>query len=161
MKKNSCQHNEKIVTYCLGLLSEKERKEFENHLQTCSLCQRELQIESGIEKVLGVELEPGFIESKVLTRVRLHQAKDMRSFWLYSLRMAIYGVAAIVLGLIFSSFLLRFPFAQYFDIGKYISSLSGLPGQAMASTYFVFFIIGVGYILIILSSLYSFARLQK
>ncbi len=161
---NFCQHSSKIIDYVLGLLAENDRTEFEEHLQTCTVCQRELTIETTVEKILSVELEPGYIESKVLARVKLRQAQSMRSLWLYSLRMIVYGVVAGVIGLILTSFILRFPFAKYldyFDIGKYVGSLSGLPGQVMASTSSVFLIIGAGYILIILSSLYSFTRIRK
>ncbi len=158
---NSCQHTEKILAYRLGLLTERETREFENHLQMCSVCQLELQIESSIENELSVALQPGFIENQVRARIQLSQAKDMRSFWFYTLRMAIYGVVATVIGLLFTSFILRFPFGKYFDIGKYVSGLSDVASLITTSIHPLLLIIGLGYILIILSTLYSFARIQK
>jgi hypothetical protein len=46
---NFCQHTKQIISYRLGLLTEREKEEFEKHVQTCDICQRELKIESVIE----------------------------------------------------------------------------------------------------------------
>jgi hypothetical protein len=152
----SCQHAEKIVAYRLGLLSREEMKEFEAHLKVCTVCQQELAIESAIEKELSMELEPGFIESRVLARVQVRRSQDMRSFWLYALRMAIYGVVAMVVGIFFIPMILEFPIGQYLDISRYTSGLSML----MSVPHTVFLFIAVGYILIFISSLYSLKRMR-
>lgn len=152
----SCQHAEKIVAYRLSLLSGEEMKEFEAHLKVCPVCQHELEIELLIEKGLSMELEPGFIESRVLARVQVRKSQDMHSFWLYALRMAIYGVVAMVVGIFFIPFILEFPIGQYFDITRYLSGL--LPLTSVPHTFLL--IIAVGYILIVISSLYSLNRMR-
>ncbi len=152
----SCQHAEKIVAYRLGLLAKEEIRDFEAHLKVCPVCQQELRIESAIEEELSVELQPGFIESRILSRVQVRKAQDMRSFWLYALRMAIYGIVAMVVGLFYIPFILEFPIGQYFDITRYVSALSSL----MNLPHIFLFIIAVGYVLIIISSLYSFNRIR-
>jgi hypothetical protein len=81
----------------------------------------------------------------------------MRSFWLYALRMVIYGVVAGVVGLVLFPLILRFPFSQVFDLSKIASGLSALTG--LASTSMI--IIGIGYLFIILSSLYSLSRIRE
>lgn len=161
MRMNSCQHTEKLLAYRLGLLTESEAREFEHHLEECPVCQRELKIESAIEGELSVEFQPGFIETRVRAHVQLRQARDMRSFWLYSMRIAIYGVVAIVIGLTLMPFILKFPFAQLFDLSNLISGISQLTSRITIPAYGFLFIIGLGYILTILSSIYSFARIQK
>ncbi len=153
----SCRYSETIVAYRLGLLSGQETREFEAHLAACSVCQQELKIESTIEKELSIELQPGYIEGKVLAHIRLHQARDMRSFWLYAFRMIVYGVTAIIIGFIFIPHILKFPIGRVFDL----TGLSILTSQMVTSTYFAFLIIGLGYILIFISTLYSFARIRR
>ncbi len=152
----SCQHSETIAAYRLGLLTEKEIREFEAHLKTCSLCQQELRIESAIDKELSVEFQPEFIENRVLARVQVRRAQDMRSFWLYALRMGVYGIVAMVVGMFFIPHILEFPIGQYLDISRYIGRLSALANVP----YALFFIVATGYILIIISSLYSFNRIK-
>jgi len=153
----SCQHSEKIVAYRLGSLTDKETREFEVHLKTCSACQQELKIESTIEKELSVELQPGFIEGKVLAHIKLYQARDMRSFWLYAFRMIVYGITAIIVGLIFIPLILKFPIDRVFDF----IGLSTLTNQMVTSTNFALLLIGLGYILIFISTLYSFAHIRR
>ena len=152
----SCQHAEKLVAYRLDLLSREEMKEFDAHLKVCAVCQREFEIESAIEKELSMEFEPGFIESRVLARAQVRKSQDMRSFWLYALRMAIYGVVAMVVGIFFIPFILEFPIGKYLDITRYTSGLSML--TSLPHTFFL--IIAAGYILIIISSLYSLNRIR-
>lgn len=157
MNTKSCRHSETIVAYRLGLLSDQEAREFEVHLKTCSACQQELKIESAIEKELSIELQPGYIEGGVLAHFRLHQARDMRSFWLYAFRMIVYGVTAIIIGFIFIPLIVKFPIGRVFDL----TGLSILASQMVASTYFALFIIGLGYILIFISTLYSFTHIRR
>lgn len=154
---NFCQHTKQSIVYRLGLLTEREKEEFEKHVHVCDICQRELKIESVIENELSVELQPGFIEERVCARVRLREARGMRSFWLYALRMVIYGVVAGVIGLVLFPLILRFPFSQVFDLSKIASGLSALTGPASTSMI----IIGIGYLFIILSSLYSLSHIRK
>ncbi len=154
---NFCQHTKQIIAYRLGLLTEREKKEFEKHVQVCDICQRELKIESVIENDLSVEWQPGFIEERVCAHVRLREARGMRSFWLYALRMVIYGVVAGVIGLALFPLILRFPFSQVFDFSKIAGGLSALTGP----TSFSMIITGIGYLFIILSSLYSLSHIRE
>jgi len=154
---NFCQHSKQIISYHLGLLTEREKEEFEKHVHVCDICQRELKIESVIENELSVEWQPGFIEERVCARVRLREARGMRSFWLYALRMVIYGVVAGVVSLVLFPLISRFPFSQVFDLSKIASGLSALTGPASTSMI----IIGIGYLFIILSSLYSLSHIRE
>ncbi len=161
MKRNSCQYTEKLLAYRLGLLTETEAREFEHHLEVCSICQREFKIESTIEKELSVELQPGFIESRVRTRVQVQQTQNGRFFWLYAFRMAVYAVVAMVFGSIIIPSILKFPSVQLFDFGQLVSSLSQLTGRMTIHAYGFVFIIGVGSVLIIVSSFYSLVHMQR
>lgn len=154
---NSCQHTKQLITYRLGLLTEKEKKEFEKHIKECKICQRELKLESVIENELSIELQPGFIEERVCAHVRLRQARSMRSFWLYALRMTIYGVAASVVGLVLFPLILKFPFGELLNLSKLVSGLSAPTSPA----YISLLIMGTGYLLIILSSLYSLIHIRR
>jgi len=152
----SCPHAENIVAYRLGLLAEEKAREFEAHVKVCSVCQQELRIESAIDNELSVEFQPEFIENRVLARVQVRRAQDGRSFWLYALRMLVYGIVAMVVGMFFIPYILEFPIGQYLDISRYLSGLSTLVSVPHA----FFFIVAAGYILIVISSLYSFNRIR-
>ena len=152
----SCPYVENIIAYRLGLLTEEKTRKFEDHLKICSLCQQELRIESAIDKELSVEFQPEFIENRVVARVQVRKAQDMRSFWLYALRMSVYGIVAMIVGMFFIPYILEFPIVQYLDISRYIGRLSTLVNVP----YALFFIVATGYILIIISSLYSFNRIR-
>ena len=83
---NSCPQAEKIADYCLGELTDREKENFETHLEACDICQRELRIEIAIENELSEEFDPGFIESRIRACLQIRQAQDMSSFWLYAFR---------------------------------------------------------------------------
>lgn len=161
MRMNFCQHTEKLLAYRLGLLTETEAREFEHHLEMCSVCQRELKIESAIEGELSVEFQPGFIENKIRARMQLLHARDMRSFWLYAFRMAIYAVVAIVFGSVTIPFILSFPSTQFAHLSKLFNSLSQLMGRITTPAHGFFFLIGLGSFLIIISSFYSFVHIRR
>jgi hypothetical protein len=161
MKRNSCQHIEKLLAYRLGLLTETEAREFEHHLEVCPLCQREFKIESTIEKELSVELQPGFIERRVRTRIQVQQTQNGGFFWLYAFRMAVYAVVAMVFGSVIIPFILKFPSAQFFDFSKLVGSLSQFMDRITVPAYGFVFIIALGSVLIIVSSLYSLVRMQR
>ncbi|UCG91392.1 MAG: zf-HC2 domain-containing protein [candidate division WOR-3 bacterium] len=161
MKRTSCQHTEKLLAYRLGLLTETEAREFEHHLEVCSVCQREFNIESAIEKELSVELQPGLIERRVRTRIQIQQTQMGGFFWLYAYRMAIYAVVAMLFGSVIIPFILTFPSIQLFDLSKFFSNLSQLMGRITVPAYGLAFIIALGSVLIIVSSLYSLVRMQR
>ena len=137
---NSCQHAEKIIEYRLNQLTEEEKTKFETHLKSCEICQQELQVEIAIENDLSAELDPGFIENRIKARLQLRQARDVRSFWLYAFRMAVYGVTATIVSMILLPVLLKLPLPSVLDLSDYSSGIAGLMGQlAPFSTFFIIF----------------------
>ncbi|MGB9721625.1 MAG: anti-sigma factor family protein [bacterium] len=77
---NSCPEFERLIAYRLNLLADDERSLVENHLVECQKCQRKMAIEDEIDKELSVTFEPGSIEEKILTRLRLsRELKSKRS----------------------------------------------------------------------------------
>lgn len=161
MKKSFCQHTEKILGYRLGLLSKAEVQTFEEHLKACAVCTRELQIESTIEKALAVELQPGFIEDYVCARVRVQSTRNMRSFWLYALRMTAYGLVAAILGFSLIPQFIKFLFEEQHYIAISTGALSELITRTSNSATGLFVIMGLGIILIIASSIYSLGYIRK
>jgi hypothetical protein len=161
MNMSSCPHTEKILDYQCGLLTRQEASELEEHLKSCALCQRELQLESVIEKTLQEELQPGYIEENILTGVRIRKVLVRPRFGLYTLRMVIYAAVAFILGLNIIPVLMRFFTNQYFSVTKYSTWLSNLLGHSLTSTNATIFALGLAAILIIMSSIYSYAYIKK
>lgn len=158
---NSCPHSENVIDYLLGLLSERENEEFKQHLQKCSVCQRELQLESAIENELALELQPGYIEEHVHARLKLRQEQSLRFSWLYAFRMGVYGVTAMVLALFLPPLILKFPFGQQIDVATYFNGLAALTARLLPSIQFSFVVVGLGSTFMIASVLYSLAYLRK
>ncbi len=158
---NSCQHSEKILEYVLGLLPERENEEFKKHLQSCAVCQRELRVETNIEKELAVELQPGYIEERVHVKLALRQTLRVGFSWLYALRMAAYGVTVMVLALVLPPIILRFPFSQQLDVTTYFDSFATIARRMLPSIQLSFLIVGLGATFMIASVIYSFAYLRK
>jgi hypothetical protein len=157
---NSCPHAEKIVDYQLQQLTEEEKAEFETHLKSCEICQRELQVEMVIENELSAELKPGFVENRIMARLKLRQARDMRPFWLYSFRMVVYGVTASILSMILLPILLKLPLPLGLDLSKYSSGVAGLLGQlAPFNTFFIIF--GICYIAVFFASMYTLTQIRR
>lgn len=157
---NSCQQAEKLIDYLLQQLTDEEKREFELHLKSCELCQRELQIENVIENELSTELHPGFIENRIRARLQLRQVRGMRSLWMYVLRMVVYGVTASVVGVVLFPFLLKLPTIASADLSKYTSGVAELLGQiAPANTFLIIF--GICYIAVLLASMYSLAQIRR
>jgi anti-sigma factor RsiW len=157
---NSCPHAEKIIDYQLQQLTEEEKAEFEAHLRSCEICQQELQVEMAIENDLTAELEPGFIENRIMTRLQLQQARDMRPFWLYSLRMVVYGVTATIVSMILLPVLLKLPLPSGLDLSRYSSGLAGLLGQlAPFNTFIVIF--GFCYVAVFFASIYTLTQIRR
>ncbi len=157
---NSCQHAEKIVDYRLNQLTEEEKAVFEAHLKSCEICQHELQVEMAIENELSAELDPGFIENRIKARLQLRQARDVRSFWLYAFRMAVYGVTATIVSMILLPVLLKFPLSSVLDLSKYSSGLAGLLGQLAPFNAFVV-IFGFCYIAVFFASMYTLTQIRR
>jgi hypothetical protein len=157
---NSCPHAEKIIDYQLQQLTEEEKAEFETHLISCEICQQELQVETAIESELSAELEPGFVENRIMTRLQLRQARNMRSFWLYTFRMAVYGVTAAVVSMILLPVLLKLPLPSGLDLSSYSSGVAGLLGQLEPfNTFFIIF--GFCYIAVFFASIYTLTQIRS
>jgi hypothetical protein len=151
MKMNSCKHLDRVIDYRLHRLTDEEEKEFEVHLESCAVCQHELAVERAIEEELSVKLDPGFIESKIMTRWRLRREQGIRSFWLYAYRVIVLGITAAVLAFILFPFLLRFPIASGLE-----RLLGGLPQINP-----IFIGVGFGYALLIASSIFTLVRTRR
>ncbi len=156
MNKNSCPHKEKVLELRLGLLNAAEAQEFEAHLDKCSVCQHELQLESIVEEELSKEMDPGFIEESIRARIRMQKDYGMRSFWLYALRMAAYGIVAAVISVTIIPFLVRYLSEEHINIANTTTSLSGWSVQFLAYLNEPLFVVSLGFILLIASSVYSF-----
>jgi anti-sigma factor RsiW len=160
MKMNFCPHAEKIVDYCLDAWAGKDREEFERHLETCEVCQRELRIEKAVENELSEEFDPGFIENRVRVRLQLWQAQDIRSFWLYTFRVAVSGIAAAIAGFVLIPMLVRFLSGVSPNLSQYAQGAAGLLGKLAPGNAFLA-ILGVGYVAIFVVSVYSLAQIRR
>jgi len=158
---NSCPHNEKILEYVLDLLPEREKEEFKRHLQNCAVCQQELELETTVGKELAVELQPGYIEERVHAKLVLGETFRARFSWLYALRMAVYGVTAVVLALVLPPIILHFPFGQHIDVTAYFDSLAMMAHRMLPSIQLSFLIVGLGATFMVVSVVYSLAYLRK
>ena len=157
---NSCEQVEKIIDYRLHQLTDEQKREFEVHLKSCAVCQRELAIELVIENELAVELQPGFVENKVMVHLQLKQTQDMRSFWLYAYRMIVLGITAAIACFVLVPFLLKFPFKFFPDLSRYTSGLAEFVG-GLAPANPIFMVIGLCYVLLIVSSIYSLTHTRR
>jgi hypothetical protein len=161
MNMSSCPHSKKILEYVLGLLPEREKEKFKQHLQDCTVCQQELQLETLVGKELAVELLPGYIEERVHARLALRKSFRARFSLLYALRMAAYGVTAVVIALVLPPLILRFPFGQHIDIATYINGLAAAVRGMLPSVQLSFVIAGLGATFMVASVVYSLAHLRK
>lgn len=157
---NSCPQAEKITDYCLGALADNEKEEFEIHLKSCRVCQHELAVEMAIENELSEEFEPGFIENRIRARLELRQAQDMRSFWLYAFRMAVYGLTAAIVGFVLIPFLLKFPLKSMLDLNKYTDGAAELLGKLAPGNAF-YIVLGFCFIAVFIASMYSLAQSRR
>lgn len=157
---NCCPHAEKIVDYCLDELTGKGREEFERHLRSCELCQRELSIQRAVEDELSEKFDPGFVENRVMERLQLWQAQDARSFWLYTFRMAVCGVAAAIAGFVLIPMLVRMLSGVSPGLSQYIQGAGELLGQLAPSGVFIA-VLGFGYVAVFVVSMYSLAQIRR
>jgi anti-sigma factor RsiW len=160
MNMSYCPQADKIVDYCQGRLTTKEREDLERHMESCELCQRELQIERSIESELSAEFDPGFIENKVKVRLQLWNGQDTRSFWLYAFRMAVYGLTAAVVGFALIPKLVRFLLGFSPDLSRCVQGTAGLLNSLGPGTAFIA-ILGVCYIAVFIASMYSLAQIRR
>ena len=157
---NSCTQAEKIVAYCLDELTDKEKKNLEIHLKSCAICQHELAVEMAIERELSEDFDPGFVENRIRARLELRQAQNMRSFWLYTFRMAVYGLTAAIVGFILMPFLLKFPLKSVPDLSKYTSGVAELVDKLSPGNAF-FVVLGFGFIAVVIASMYSLVQARR
>jgi hypothetical protein len=77
-----CKFKEKILLYHYRELNDKDRKEIEQHITLCKICQSELKILSEISKSLNADFEPNVrIEKNILSL--------FEKFYAYSFSLAI------------------------------------------------------------------------
>ena len=157
---NSCEHSGKVIDYRLHRLTDKQKKEFEVHLQSCELCQRELMIEQVIEEELSVELDPGFIEGRTMARLRLRREQGIRSIRLYAFRVVVLGIASAVVVFTLFPLLLRSPLKSFFEISQLTSGLERLLG-GLPQINPIFVGVGFGYALLIASSIFTLVRTRR
>jgi len=157
---NSCPQAEKIVDYCLDELTDREKENFQTHLKTCDICQRELRIETAIENELSEEFDPGFIENRIRARLQLRQAQDMRSFWLYTFRMAVYGVTAAVAAFILIPLLLKSLLGSIPSLSQCAHEAAELLGTLAPGNVFIM-VLGFCYIAVFVVSMYSLVQIRR
>jgi len=157
---NSCPQVEKIVDYCLGELTGREKGNFEMHLKSCEICQRELRVEMAVENELSREFDPGFIENRIKARLQLKQTQDMRSFWLYAFRMAVYGVTAAVAAFVLIPMLLKSLLGSVPNLSQYTQGVGELLGKLAPGNMFIM-VLGFCYIAVFVVSMYSLAQIRR
>ena len=157
---NSCEHTVRVIDYRLQRLTDDKEKEFEAHLETCAVCRRELAIERAIERELSVELEPGFIESKVMARWRLRREGGIRSFWLYAYRVVVLGITAAVVNFVLLPLILRFALKSFFEMDQLTSGM-GRMLEGLPQINPIFMGVGFGYVLLIASSIFTLVRSRR
>ena len=157
---NSCPQTEKIVDYCLSELTGKEKENFEMHLKSCTICQHELALEIAIENELVQEFDPGFVENRIRARLQLRQAQDMRSFWLYTFRMVVYGITAAIAAFVLIPFLFKIPLRSFPDLSKFTEGVAELLGKIAPGNAF-FIILGFCYVAFFIVSMYSLVKIQR
>ena len=155
-----CPHAEKVIDYCSHDLNEKEREDFEKHLSSCDVCQRELRIQRTVEDELLQEFDPGFVESRVIERLKIWQAEDVRSFWLYAFRVAVSGIAAAIAGFVLIPMLIRLVSGVSPGLGQYVQEAGELLGQ-LAPGSVILVAAGFCYITVFAVSMYSLALMRR
>jgi anti-sigma factor RsiW len=157
---NFCPQAEKIIDYCLNQLTDEERKEFQTHLESCKICQRELALEMAIENELAQEFDPGFVENRIKVRLQLQQERDMRSFWLYAFRMAVYGISAAIAGFVLIPLLSRFIDGSVPDLSQYTHGFAEMLGN-LAPGNTIYIVLGFCYIAVFIASMFSLAQIRR
>lgn len=162
MKMSSCPHSEKILDYRLGLLDRVEKGRFEAHLESCPVCQKELQIESAIDQELSEELKPGAIEHLVIARLRLLKLTEPATSVYEIIKMGIYAAAFITCGLIVLPLILNFPYTRYLDLNLDLNLLPQVGHYLNAFITSHLLIIGiVGGLFSISSTIYSLGIIKE
>ncbi len=157
---NSCPYIEKIIDYRLYRMTDEERSSFETHLDSCPSCRHELAIEMAVEEELAAEFQPGLIEQAVMRRLEIRTERDMRSFWLYSLRTVVLGITAAIVVFVLLPHLLKLPRSYFPDVSKYAVAFADVcAGLAAIDPIFLF--MGFGYFLLITSAIYALAQLRR
>lgn len=94
---NSCPYKKDVVAYRTGFLTGGKKRIFEEHLKTCATCQQEMKIQETIHTTMTKQLDPGNIESYVISRVRLIKNIQPKLSWRYVFQIGVYVAAAITL----------------------------------------------------------------
>ena len=157
---SSCPQAERLVDYCLGELTGKERANFERHLKSCAICQQELQVEMAIQKELSEEFDPGFIESKIGVRLETWHAQDAWSFGLYAFRMAVCGITAAIAGFVLIPMLVKFLLGFSPNLSQYMQGAAELLGNLAPGNLFLV-VLGFCYIAVFIASMYSLAQIRR
>lgn len=157
---NSCPHSKEVIDYLLLRLTEEHSKAFEAHLGSCSVCQKELELEKAIDGELMSELNPGMVEQRIIRSLGVYATGDSRSFWLYAYRTAVLGVAAAIACFLLLPYLLRFPVNFLPALGKLVAGIAGSSGGSAAIDP-VYLFIGFGYFMIAAGSIYAYAQSRR
>lgn len=75
-----------------------EEKRFKSHLETCTVCQKELLIEAAIDKELLYEYPAEGIETTVLGELRLRQIAERTEGWRVRQKYLVYAMMLAVFG---------------------------------------------------------------
>jgi hypothetical protein len=123
----------------MGMLSDVKKKELEEHLRTCKACQQEMKIAEMLSRDLATRVDPGDIESFIVSKVRLIKNIQPRSSWQYLLQIGGYVVTAVAL---LGTFLPRILDLIFIGESGFRSLLEHFP--LMPSWLFGAFAVGVG-----------------
>ena len=157
---SSCQYAKDVIAHQLGLLDKESKKQFENHLKKCPVCQKEIQLQAIIREEFSQELEPGMIEQRILAILHLRRTLKPHLSWLYMIRMAIYGIAMMIGAFIIIPWLLEYPIGKLLNLNIDFNILGETPLLSGIFSYPYIF----GFIIIILlgaSSIYSYRLLHE
>ena len=140
----------------MGLLYGAEKKVFEEHLRSCALCQKEMQVEGALDKVLSARLDPGEIETYILSRVRLLKNIQPKVSWLYVLQIGSYVAAAITLLWVFMPMIISLMAAGGEGIARLLESYPAMPSNGIPAG-----IVGIGIIFALTSGLLAWRMMRE
>jgi len=153
---NSCQHKKDIIAYRMGLLTGDKKRAFEDHLRTCLICREDMKVEAALENNLATPVDPGNIESFIISKVRLIKNIQPQSSWQFLFQVGVYVVSAITLLRIFVPMIFSLFSAGEAGITKFIESFPAMPASAMPAT-----VIGIGVLLALTSGILAYRTLRQ
>ncbi len=109
---NSCPEKEILILYHLGMLDCDKKMMVEEHLKECLVCQKAVNIEMEIEKELSSEMDPDFIEEKIMRKIQIYKSLPKYYFWLKPLR--VFLVSTTIFCLLFALYYFLIGFTSNF-----------------------------------------------